>query len=70
MSLAEQVGQLLVKARGKQSRRSLALEGDVSDVSLLALEEGTANPTLKRLEKVGALYGGVFEIRFRRTKGR
>lgn len=66
MKLSKQVGDALTKARGKKSRRSLAQENQMSDVSLLALENGTANPTLERLEKVGKLYGGEFHITFRK----
>lgn len=57
--LAAQVGAQLTAAReaSGKSRRAFAAELGVADTTLLALEHGRANPTLRRLEDVAASYG-------------
>lgn len=57
--LARRVGEALEARRAELglSRRALAERAGVSNVSLLELEHGLANPTLARLERVAADYG-------------
>lgn len=55
--LARQVGQLFQRARGDRSRRSLALEADISPATLREVELGEGNPTLDFLEGVAGIYG-------------
>lgn len=56
--LARRVGEALTARRAELglSRRALAEQAGVSNVSLLELERGHANPTLARLERVAAAY--------------
>lgn len=57
--LARRIGDALTARRETLglSRRALAEQAGVSNVSLLELEHGLANPTLARLEKVAGAYG-------------
>jgi transcriptional regulator with XRE-family HTH domain len=57
--LAAQLGRLLTDARERQgaSRRGLAAEIGVSDVTLLMYERGSENPTLAKAEELAAAYG-------------
>lgn len=56
--LAERVGNALTARRAELglSRRALAERAGVSNVTLLNLEHGRANPTLARLERVADAY--------------
>lgn len=58
-ALATALGTALETAReaSGKSRRALAEEAGLSHVTLRELEEGLANPTLKRVEETAALYG-------------
>jgi transcriptional regulator with XRE-family HTH domain len=56
--LARRIGEALTARRLElgMSRRALAEQAGVSNVTLLELEHGTANPTLERLERVAEHY--------------
>lgn len=60
--LAVQLGEALSAARGDASRRATAQRLDLAGNTLRELELGLANPTLRRVEEVAALYG--LEIAF------
>ena len=68
--LADQLGAARVAAREASglSRRQLADQVGVTHITLRELEEGLANPTLKRVEETAALYG--LEVTFRTRKAR
>ena len=68
--LAEQLGAALVAARESSglSRRQLAEQVGVTHITLRELEEGLANPTLKRIEETAALYGLEVTIRTRKAR--
>lgn len=57
--LAADLGRILTAARetSGKSRRAMAGEHGMADTSLLAVEHGTANPTIKRIEELAELYG-------------
>lgn len=59
MDLVADLGRILTTARetSGKSRRALAAEHDLADTSLLAVEHGNANPTLRRIEELAAMYG-------------
>lgn len=69
--LAAQLGGILTAARTKRglSRRALAKELGVSDVSLLGYEHGTKNPTLTKVVEVAEQYGLVVELRVSKKPG-
>jgi transcriptional regulator with XRE-family HTH domain len=60
MDLAADLGRILTNQRetilGK-SRRALAMEHGISDVALLDIEHGRANPTFDRVERLAEVYG-------------
>lgn len=60
--LAAQVGQLLKDLRGDTSRTAAAARLGISRPVLIALEEGRANPTLDRLQRVAGAYGVELEV--------
>ena len=64
MSLAADIGVQLAAARttAGTSRRALAAELGVADTTLLEVERGDANPTLRRLEELAAGYGVTITI--------
>lgn len=63
--LKRAVGAVLITARGTRTLRDVAGQlGWLSHVNLLRLEAGDANPTLERLAKVAAAYGGHLEVTF------
>lgn len=68
--LAERIGQALTARRAELglSRRALAERAGVSNVTLLNLEHGRANPTLARLERVADAYG-IDALELLRTAG-
>lgn len=55
--LAAQLGAILTRARGTESRRALAGRLKVSDPALTAVEQGRNNPTLARIESLADGYG-------------
>lgn len=57
-ALAARIGRRLAARRGELglSRRELARQNDVSNITLRELELGLANPTLGRLEAAAAMY--------------
>lgn len=63
--LADQLAKGLVSARERAglSRRAFAEAHHVSHMTLRELEVGLANPTLKRVEEVAAMYGAKVELR-------
>ena len=63
-TLSQTLGVQLQEAREARgiSRRAMAEENDMSDVSLLHYEHGTANPTLSKIETVAAMYGLEVDI--------
>lgn len=59
------VGAALKTARGARTLRDVAGQlGWIAHVNLLRLEAGDINPTLERLAKVAAAYGGHLEVTF------
>lgn len=59
------VGAALTTARANRTLRDVAGQlGWLSHVNLLRLEAGDANPTLERLAKVAAAYGGHLVVTF------
>lgn len=56
-SLAEHVGAVLKELRGDEQRAAAAVKLGIPRPNLIQLEEGRANPTLERLERVAAGYG-------------
>lgn len=61
--LGVRIGRRLAELREGQgmSRKGLAARAGVRDTTLMELERGEANPTLKRLEELLALYGTTLE---------
>jgi transcriptional regulator with XRE-family HTH domain len=55
--LAAQVGGVLKELRGDTQRAAAAAALGIPRPNLIQLEEGRANPTLERLERVAAGYG-------------
>ncbi len=57
--LAVEFGRLITEARKASglSRRALARKIGISDVALLAYEDGRGNPTARQLEEVASWYG-------------
>jgi DNA-binding XRE family transcriptional regulator len=70
--LADQLAKGLVASRERagKSRRAFADEHGVSHMTLRELEVGLANPTLKRVEEVAAMYGAEVELRIRLPRTR
>lgn len=62
MSLARQAGGLLADLRGALTRSAAARALGVSRNTLIRLESGADNPTLARLDRLGAAYGVTFEL--------
>lgn len=64
MTLAADIGAQLAAARtaSGRSRRALAAELGLADTTLLEVERGDANPTLRRLEELAAGYGLTITI--------
>lgn len=71
-TLAQQFGALLTAERERRglSRRGLAEALGVADVTLLAYEHGTANPTLAKAEELAGQYGLEVVLRTRRIPGK
>lgn len=70
--LADQLAKGLLESREATgvSRRAFAETAGVSHMTLRELEVGLANPTLKRVEEVAALYGVEVELRIRKPRRR
>ena len=68
--LTKQLGDLLTGARTKtgRSRRKLAEDLHVTDVTLFRYEHGEANPTLAKAQALAAQYGLELEIRARKIR--
>lgn len=64
MTLAQDLGAALEQARkdGGRSRRALAAELGCADTTLLGIESGRDNPTLRRVEELAAGYGVTVTI--------
>lgn len=62
--LSAQVGTVLALARGNRTRQELAARLGCRPVSLLRVERGEDNPTLRRLERIAAAYGGRLRMEF------
>lgn len=60
--LAGQLAGILRRRRGDESRRGLAARSGVSANALIHVETAAANPTLKRVEDLGATYGARLAI--------
>jgi transcriptional regulator with XRE-family HTH domain len=60
--LRSSAGELLKELRGEKSRTTAAAELGMSRPALIALEEGQANPTLDRLERLADSYGVTFVL--------
>ena len=71
-TLAEQLGALLTAARTRAglSRRGLADQLEVADVTLLHYERGMANPTLSKAEALAEQYGLELKVTARRARRR
>lgn len=63
-SLSRQLGAILTSERERQgkSRRKLAAELGVADVTLLGYERGSENPTLAKAEELAGAYGLVLTL--------
>lgn len=55
--LRSSAGELLKELRGEESRTAAAAKLGMSRPALIALEEGQANPTLDRLDRLADAYG-------------
>lgn len=65
MTLAAQLAAILTDARGDRSRRDLAGALGLSNTTLISLEQGKANPTLERVERMAEAYGVELELKVR-----
>jgi len=64
VTLAEQAGAILRRARGARTLRAFAADHGLAHSTLNEVETAgpRSNPTLNRLERLGALYGVRFRL--------
>lgn len=57
--MTEAIGKRIAELREAKgwTARQLARKSDLADVTVLAIEDGTANPTIKTLEKIAESLG-------------
>jgi transcriptional regulator with XRE-family HTH domain len=67
--LAQQLADLLVAARADEPRRSFARRAGLANTTLVAVEAGTDNPTLARVETLAAKYGVALTLTATRLDG-
>ena len=57
--MTEAIGKRIAELREAKgwTARQLARKSDLADITVLAIEDGTANPTIKTLEKIAEALG-------------